>query len=75
MQEREDIFRVHTRPLRVTTDVRTHLSRLAALTPGMSGAQIAAVCNEAALHAARYNKDTIDREDFEKAVDRVVAGA
>ena len=48
--------------------------RLAALTPGFSGADIANVCNEAALHAARHTKASIDMTDFESSIDRVIGG-
>ncbi|EGD80783.1 26S protease regulatory subunit [Salpingoeca rosetta] len=73
-QEREDIFRLHVRKLRLARGVRDWIPRLAALTPGLSGAQIASICNEAALYAARYNRDRIGKEDFEQAVDRVLGG-
>lgn len=51
-----------------------YTERLAALTPGMSGADIANVCNEAALVAARGNKEAVDLVDFEQAIDRVIGG-
>jgi cell division protease FtsH len=69
---REDIFRVHVRELRLGDDVDLEL--LAGQTPGFAGAEIANVCNEAALLAARKDKDTIDMEDFEQSIDRVIAG-
>lgn len=75
LSEREDIFRVHLAPLTVAEDVlKDGVPRLANLTPGMSGAQIASICNEAALHAARANNQVVQQDDFDYAVDRVVAG-
>ncbi|MCE7926308.1 MAG: ATP-dependent zinc metalloprotease FtsH [Haliscomenobacteraceae bacterium CHB4] len=70
--EREAIFRVHLQPL--TLDVNIDAGFLAAQTPGFSGADIANVCNEAALIAARAKKDKIEMADFYGAVDRIVAG-
>ncbi len=72
LKGREAIFRVHTRNLVLADDVDLHL--LAAQTPGFAGAEIANVCNEAALLAARKGKDKIEMEDFEEAIERVVAG-
>jgi len=69
---REEIFRVHVRDLRLGEDVDLEL--LAGQTPGFAGAEIANVCNEAALLAARRDKDAIDMEDFEQSIDRVIAG-
>jgi len=66
------IFKVHMRNLPLADDVDVHL--LAAQTPGFVGADIANVCNEAALLAARKNKDKISMEDFQEAIERVVAG-
>ncbi|GIV57420.1 MAG: ATP-dependent metallopeptidase FtsH/Yme1/Tma family protein [Bacteroidetes bacterium] len=71
-REREEIFRVHTRDLILAEDV--HLEVLASQTPGFAGAEIANVCNEAALLAAREGKEAIEMIDFEKAIDRVIAG-
>jgi len=62
MKGREDIFKVHTKKLKLGPDV--DLKRLAAQTPGFAGAEIANVCNEAALLAVRKNKDAITMEDF-----------
>jgi cell division protease FtsH len=70
--ERKDIFRVHLKPLK--TDATVDVDFLAKQTPGFSGADIANVCNEAALIAARRDKKVIDRQDFLDAVDRVVGG-
>jgi cell division protease FtsH len=69
---RKDIFKVHTRKVKLADDV--DLDSLAARTPGMVGADIANVINEAALLAARKGKKAVEREDFEEAVDRVTAG-
>jgi cell division protease FtsH len=69
---RKKIFRVHTRNLLIDSDVDLHV--LASQTPGFAGAEIANVCNEAALLAARKDKDAIGMEDFEQAIDRVIAG-
>ncbi|KAG0164804.1 AAA ATPase afg3 [Apophysomyces sp. BC1015] len=71
---RAQIFIVHLKPIKTNED-RTRLSRkLAALTPGFSGADIHNVCNEAALIAARHQKDEVDEADFEQAIERVIAG-
>ena len=72
LTEREAILRVHARKLRVGTDVDLH--NVAAETPGMVGADLANIVNEAALNAARRNADQIKQVDFEQAVDRVVLG-
>ncbi len=71
-REREDIFKVHTRNLILNDDV--HLEILASQTPGFAGAEIANVCNEAALLAARKDRESIKMEDFEHAIDRVIGG-
>ncbi len=70
--ERKEIFKVHLKPLKIDTSV--DIDFLAKQTPGFSGADIANVCNEAALIAARYDKKIIDKQDFLDAVDRVVGG-
>lgn len=72
MKEREEIFKVHLRPLVLDDTIEVHL--LASQTPGFSGADIANICNEAALIAARKKKDKISRADFMDAIDRIVAG-
>ncbi len=72
MKEREQIFKVHLRPLRLKDDVDPDF--LAKQTPGFSGADIANVCNEAALIAARGNKKLVEKDDFLNAVDRIVGG-
>lgn len=69
---REEIFKVHLRPLRIAPDISPR--KLAEQTPGFAGAEIANVCNEAALIAARKGKDQIDMTDFNDAVDRVIGG-
>ena len=73
MVEREAIFHVHMRPLALGGDA-TNASLLAAQTPGFSGADIANICNEAALFAARRKSDKVEKRDFLDAIDRVVAG-
>jgi AFG3 family protein len=70
--ERRSIFKVHLRPLLLSDDVK--IETLAAQTPGFSGADIANICNEAALIAARYHKESVEMADFYSAVDRIVAG-
>jgi len=70
--ERKKIFEVHTKPLKV--DKNINLDMLAKQTPGFSGADIANVCNESALIAARKNKKIIEKQDFFDAIDRIVGG-
>ena len=72
VNERKEIFDVHLRPLKL--DPQLDRSFLARQTPGFSGADIANVCNEAALIAARHNKKFVAREDFLAAIDRIVGG-
>ncbi|MBO4475743.1 MAG: ATP-dependent zinc metalloprotease FtsH [Bacteroidales bacterium] len=72
LNERKEIFQVHLKGLKL--DDKFDLEGIAKHTPGFSGADIANVCNEAALTAARKNKETIDNQDFMDAVDRVVGG-
>ena len=72
LKEREEIFNVHLRGLKLAKDF--DVTFLAKHTPGFSGADIANVCNEAALTAARRNKPEIDRQDFLDAVDRIIGG-
>jgi AFG3 family protein len=69
---REAIFKVHLAPIKVANDIDP--KKLAAQTPGFAGAEIANVCNEAALIAARRNKNAVDMQDFQDAVDRVIGG-
>ncbi|GAA4203760.1 ATP-dependent zinc metalloprotease FtsH [Pedobacter jeongneungensis] len=70
--ERKQIFEVHITPLKKSEELDTEF--LAKQTPGFSGADIANVCNEAALIAARKNKSAVDKQDFLDAVDRIVGG-
>lgn len=72
LNERKEIFQVHLKKLKL--DQTFDLDQIAKHTPGMSGADIANVCNEAALGAARKDKKTISNDDFLEAVDRVVGG-
>lgn len=78
---RAQIFKVHLRPIKLDTsaaaaaaDVEQLARKLAALTPGFSGADIHNVCNEAALIAARHQKDAVAESDFEQAIERVIGG-
>ncbi len=72
IREREDIFKVHLKGLKTAKDF--DLEFLSKHTPGFSGADIANVCNEAALTAARHGKKFVDRQDFLDAVDRIIGG-
>ena len=72
LNERKEVFGVHLKPLKLDKSVDMDL--LARQTPGFSGADIANVCNEAALIAARHNKKKVDKEDFLAAVDRIIGG-
>jgi cell division protease FtsH len=72
LNERAEIFQVHLKPLKLGEDVKVQF--LAKQTPGFSGADIANVCNEAALIAARKNHEAVARQDFLDAVDRIVGG-
>ena len=69
---REQIFKVHLKPIKQAPGVDA--KKLSAQTPGFAGAEIANVCNEAALIAARKNKEAVDMQDFQDAVDRVIGG-
>ena len=69
---REAIFKVHLAPIKVSETLDIH--KLAEQTPGFAGADIANVCNEAALIAARNNKEGVDMKDFQDAIDRVIGG-
>ncbi len=69
---REAIFKVHLKPLKL--DASVDVRKLAAQTPGFAGAEIANVCNEAALIAARRDKKKVDMQDFQDAIDRVIGG-
>lgn len=72
LNDRKEIFQVHLRPIKIGTDVDSDL--LARQTPGFSGADIANVCNEAALIAARRSKEFVEKQDFMDAVDRIIGG-
>ena len=69
---REQIFKVHLKPIKTASEVDA--KKLSAQTPGFAGAEIANVCNEAALIAARRNKESVDMQDFQDAIDRVIGG-
>jgi len=69
---REDIFRVHLKPIKVSQTL--NIFKLAEQTPGFAGADIANVCNEAALIAARKGKEMVEMSDFQDAIDRVIGG-
>lgn len=69
---REHIFKVHLKPIKLSKDV--DVKKLAAQTPGFAGAEIANVCNEAALIAARKDKKEVEMQDFQDAIDRVIGG-
>jgi AFG3 family protein len=72
LKGREHIFKVHLKPIKISERVDIH--KLAEQTPGFAGADIANICNEAALIAARKGKQSVDMEDFQDAVDRVIGG-
>ncbi len=72
LKEREAIFKVHLRPIKLDKDF--DVAFLSKQTPGFSGADIANVCNEAALIAARKNKSIVEKQDFLDAIDRIVGG-
>ncbi|KAI9295674.1 ATP-dependent metallopeptidase Hfl [Neoconidiobolus thromboides FSU 785] len=71
---RSAIFKVHLRPIVTSLNKETIAKKMAALTPGFAGADIANVCNEAALIAARHMKDEVEETHFEQAIERVIAG-
>ncbi|MCX6284484.1 MAG: ATP-dependent metallopeptidase FtsH/Yme1/Tma family protein, partial [Bacteroidetes bacterium] len=72
LEERKAIFKVHLKPLKL--EINLDVDFLARQTPGFSGADIANVCNESALIAARKNKNIIEKQDFLDAIDRIVGG-
>eukprot|EP01130_Rhizamoeba_saxonica_P012460 TRINITY_DN5258_c0_g1_i2.p1 TRINITY_DN5258_c0_g1~~TRINITY_DN5258_c0_g1_i2.p1 ORF type:complete len:713 (-),score=181.08 TRINITY_DN5258_c0_g1_i2:291-2429(-) len=74
VKARAKIFGIHLAKLTLKANIQYLATKLAAFTPGFSGADIANVCNEAALYAARKDKESVDIEDFEQAIDRVIAG-
>lgn len=71
---RLDIFKVHLKPLKLAGDIEEYAKRMATLTPGFSGADIANVCNEGALIAARHNAKQVDLTHLEAAIDRIIGG-
>jgi ATP-dependent metalloprotease FtsH len=72
LNERKAIFGVHLKPIKLSTEIDVDF--LARQTPGFSGADIANLCNEAALIAARHNKTQVEKQDFLDAVDRIIGG-
>ena len=72
LNERSEIFKVHLKPIKIDKDL--DIEFLAKQTPGFSGADLANVCNEAALMAARRDKKMVEKEDFLDAIDRIIAG-
>jgi len=74
IEGRKEIFEVHLKEIKVDGDIADFAGRLAGLTPGLTGADIANMCNEGAIQAARRKADSVTLEDFEKASDRVVGG-
>lgn len=72
LNDRVEIFKVHLKPLKLAQDM--DVTKLSRQTPGFSGADIANVCNEAALIAARNGKEEVDMQDFNAAVDRIIGG-
>lgn len=72
LNERREVFKVHLAPLKLSNEVDIDL--LSRQTPGFSGADIANVCNEAALIAARHHKKAVDKDDFLAAIDRIIGG-
>ncbi len=72
LKGREQIFRVHLKTIKIDTEVKPEI--LAEMTPGFAGADIANICNEAALVAARHEKKAVGMEDFNYALDRVIGG-
>ena len=76
MEERAQIFKVHLRKIKVSEefDKATYSRKLAALTPGFSGADIENICNEAAIMAARGDKESVSVLEFERATERVIGG-
>lgn len=74
LKGRKDIFKVHLAGITLHDDVDDVASRLAGLTPGFAGADIANICNEAAIVAARREGESVTMDDFEKATDRIIGG-
>ena len=74
LKGRKEIFEVHLKGLTLEGPIEEYAGRLSGLTPGMAGADIANLCNEAAIVAARRKADTVSMNDFEKATDRIIGG-
>eukprot|EP00526_Cylindrotheca_closterium_P000049 CAMPEP_0113625906 /NCGR_PEP_ID=MMETSP0017_2-20120614/13386_1 /TAXON_ID=2856 /ORGANISM="Cylindrotheca closterium" /LENGTH=877 /DNA_ID=CAMNT_0000536045 /DNA_START=101 /DNA_END=2731 /DNA_ORIENTATION=+ /assembly_acc=CAM_ASM_000147 len=74
LKGRKEIFKVHLDGITLEDDVEDVAGRLAGLTPGFAGADIANICNEAAIQAARRKGDSVNLDDFEKATDRIIGG-
>jgi len=74
LSERKDIFEIYLKELKLGGKTTHYSKRLSELTPGKSGADIANICNEAALHAARLNDNMVDTKNFEYAIERIIAG-
>ena len=74
LKGRKEIFKVHLKGITLKDDIDDVAGRLAGLTPGFAGADIANICNEAAIVAARREGDTVTMDDFEKATDRIIGG-
>lgn len=73
--ERTELFELYLNKLKLKSPVSTYANKLAKLTPGMSGADISNICNEAAIHAARVGNTEVSASDFEFAIERIIAGA
>jgi len=71
---RMSIFKVHLKPLKIELDIEEVARKMAAFTPGFTGADVANVCNEAALIAARYSASIVEMKHFEMAIERVIGG-
>ena len=74
LQGRKEIFQVHLKGITLDDEPDTFAGRLAGLTPGFAGADIANICNEAAIVAARRQAEAVSLDDFEQATDRIVGG-
>ena len=74
LKGRQDIFKVYLKDMKLSSDIDSVASRMAALTPGFAGAEIENICNEAAIFAARDNSNMVEQKHFEKAAERVIGG-
>ena len=74
LRGRKEIYMVHLKGIKLDSDAEDFAGRLAGLTPGFAGADIANVCNEAAIVAARWKAESVTMDDFEKATDRIIGG-